>query len=289
MGPGGDRGNDRAEFRDPRGPKPPKAELLRTAAEPPTATPGGRRRPASTSLWCSRPERGRARPRPSSAVCSPGRLGEGWERAAQRLAERADRTRRPRDRGRAGPRRRRGPGAGRGDHLHRGRGGRDGRAGPPASWRPWPPAARRRAGSRPPCCRRPPSAPRRARALLGTLDHLAVRTIHAFCRGLLADHPLEAGVHPDLTIDADGQPRRGGRARDGRGRPARRLRRSRRSPSAGPRRPGLRTPGDRRGADRPPARGACPPPSWTEDPFGPEALAGFRRRLAHRLPAPSTA
>lgn len=44
----------------------------------------------------------------------------------------------------------------------------------------------------------------RARALLGTLDHLSVRTIHAFCRGLLADHPLEAGVHPELTIDADG-------------------------------------------------------------------------------------
>jgi ATP-dependent helicase/nuclease subunit A len=46
---------------------------------------------------------------------------------------------------------------------------------------------------------------RRARALLGTLDHLAVRTIHAFCRGLLADHPLEAGVHPALAIDADGR------------------------------------------------------------------------------------
>jgi len=45
----------------------------------------------------------------------------------------------------------------------------------------------------------------RARALLGTLDHLSVRTIHAFCRGLLADHPLEAGVHPDLKIDADGR------------------------------------------------------------------------------------
>ncbi|HEX3552323.1 MAG TPA: UvrD-helicase domain-containing protein [Thermoanaerobaculia bacterium] len=45
----------------------------------------------------------------------------------------------------------------------------------------------------------------RARALLGTLDHLAVRTIHAFCRGLLADHPLEAGVHPDLSVDADGR------------------------------------------------------------------------------------
>ncbi|HEX9944926.1 MAG TPA: UvrD-helicase domain-containing protein [Thermoanaerobaculia bacterium] len=51
----------------------------------------------------------------------------------------------------------------------------------------------------------PPERSRRARALLGTLDRLAVRTIHAFCRGLLADHPLEAGVHPDLVIDADGR------------------------------------------------------------------------------------
>jgi len=52
----------------------------------------------------------------------------------------------------------------------------------------------------------PPAAERqrRAHALLGTLDHLSVRTIHAFCRGLLADHPLAAGVHPELKIDADG-------------------------------------------------------------------------------------
>ena len=50
----------------------------------------------------------------------------------------------------------------------------------------------------------PEERTRRARALASTLDHLAVRTIHAFCRGLLADHPLEAGIHPDLAIDADG-------------------------------------------------------------------------------------
>ena len=50
----------------------------------------------------------------------------------------------------------------------------------------------------------PEERTRRARALASTLDHLAVRTIHAFCRGLLADHPLEAGVHPELDIDADG-------------------------------------------------------------------------------------
>src|SRR5215207_9098983 len=50
----------------------------------------------------------------------------------------------------------------------------------------------------------PEERTRRARALASTLDHLAVRTIHAFCRGLLADHPLEAGVHPELATDADG-------------------------------------------------------------------------------------
>jgi ATP-dependent helicase/nuclease subunit A len=50
----------------------------------------------------------------------------------------------------------------------------------------------------------PEERARRARALASTLDHLAVRTIHAFCRGLLADHPLEAGLHPDLQVDADG-------------------------------------------------------------------------------------
>ncbi len=46
---------------------------------------------------------------------------------------------------------------------------------------------------------------RRARHLLGALDHLSVRTIHAWCRHLLASHPLEAGLHPDLTVDADGR------------------------------------------------------------------------------------
>ena len=45
---------------------------------------------------------------------------------------------------------------------------------------------------------------RRARALLGTLDRLRVRTIHAFCLGLLTERPLEAGRHPDLAVDADG-------------------------------------------------------------------------------------
>ncbi len=45
---------------------------------------------------------------------------------------------------------------------------------------------------------------RRARALLGNVDRLVVRTIHAWCRRLLASHPLEANVHPDFSVDADG-------------------------------------------------------------------------------------
>ncbi|MCH9649802.1 MAG: UvrD-helicase domain-containing protein [Deltaproteobacteria bacterium] len=44
----------------------------------------------------------------------------------------------------------------------------------------------------------------RARALTAALDHLVVRTIHAFCRSLLAANPLEAGLHPVLEVDADG-------------------------------------------------------------------------------------
>lgn len=49
-----------------------------------------------------------------------------------------------------------------------------------------------------------PERSRRARALLGALDHLVVRTIHAFCRSLLAAYPLEAGLHPELQVDPDG-------------------------------------------------------------------------------------
>ncbi len=43
----------------------------------------------------------------------------------------------------------------------------------------------------------------RARALLGHIDRLAVRTIHAYCRRLLAAFPLEAGLHPNFAVDAD--------------------------------------------------------------------------------------
>jgi ATP-dependent helicase/nuclease subunit A len=50
-----------------------------------------------------------------------------------------------------------------------------------------------------------PELARRALALLAALDHLTVETIHAWCFRLLAAHPLEAGVHPRLRIDADGR------------------------------------------------------------------------------------
>ena len=45
----------------------------------------------------------------------------------------------------------------------------------------------------------------RALALRGALDHLIVQTIHAYCRRLLVTHPLEAGLHPQLEIDAEGR------------------------------------------------------------------------------------
>ncbi|MEL6341619.1 MAG: UvrD-helicase domain-containing protein [Myxococcota bacterium] len=44
---------------------------------------------------------------------------------------------------------------------------------------------------------------RRSAALLSALDHLLVRTIHAYCRRLLSRYPLEAGLHPAFDIDAD--------------------------------------------------------------------------------------
>jgi ATP-dependent helicase/nuclease subunit A len=44
----------------------------------------------------------------------------------------------------------------------------------------------------------------RARALLGALDHLVVMTIHAFCFRLLMRYPMEAGLHPSISVDADG-------------------------------------------------------------------------------------
>ena len=44
----------------------------------------------------------------------------------------------------------------------------------------------------------------RCRALLEAIDRLVVSTIHAFCRRILASSPLDAGLHPDLSVDADG-------------------------------------------------------------------------------------
>ena len=53
----------------------------------------------------------------------------------------------------------------------------------------------------------PPPGVREARAAAFrlALDQLRVNTIHAFCLRLLLAYPLEAGVHPRLTVDADGQ------------------------------------------------------------------------------------
>ena len=46
---------------------------------------------------------------------------------------------------------------------------------------------------------------RRAASLLGAIDHLTVSTIHAWCRGLLATHAVDAGLHPDFGVDPTGE------------------------------------------------------------------------------------
>ncbi len=43
----------------------------------------------------------------------------------------------------------------------------------------------------------------RAAILLDRLGRARIQTIHAFCRGLLAEHPFEAGLHPAFAVDAD--------------------------------------------------------------------------------------
>lgn len=43
----------------------------------------------------------------------------------------------------------------------------------------------------------------RARALIASLDRLVIRTIHAWCRRLLARYPVEAGLGADFDVDAD--------------------------------------------------------------------------------------
>jgi ATP-dependent exoDNAse (exonuclease V) beta subunit len=49
-----------------------------------------------------------------------------------------------------------------------------------------------------------PAPPDRVHALRTALDQLVVETIHAYCRRLLAAHPLEAGLHPRFEVDAEG-------------------------------------------------------------------------------------
>ncbi|HNX51506.1 MAG TPA: UvrD-helicase domain-containing protein, partial [Thermoanaerobaculaceae bacterium] len=50
-----------------------------------------------------------------------------------------------------------------------------------------------------------PAACERARYLLAGLDRLVVSTIHAYCSRLLLAYPLEAGLHPELKVDAEGE------------------------------------------------------------------------------------
>ena len=50
-----------------------------------------------------------------------------------------------------------------------------------------------------------PEAATRAQVLLQAIEHIQVRTIHGFCRHLLASHPLEAGLHPNFEVDASGE------------------------------------------------------------------------------------
>jgi ATP-dependent helicase/nuclease subunit A len=45
----------------------------------------------------------------------------------------------------------------------------------------------------------------RARALIGALDHLTIRTIHSYCRTLLSTYSMEARLSTDLQVDADGR------------------------------------------------------------------------------------
>ena len=49
-----------------------------------------------------------------------------------------------------------------------------------------------------------PAPPDRVAALRGALDQLVVETIHAYCRRVLAAHPIEAGLHPLFEVDAEG-------------------------------------------------------------------------------------
>jgi ATP-dependent exoDNAse (exonuclease V) beta subunit len=50
-----------------------------------------------------------------------------------------------------------------------------------------------------------PAKPERVAALRSAVDQLVVETIHAYCRRLLASHPIEAELHPFFEVDADGR------------------------------------------------------------------------------------
>ena len=49
-----------------------------------------------------------------------------------------------------------------------------------------------------------PLAAERARHLLAAVDRLAVSTIHAWCSRVLSMAPVQAGLHPQFQVDADG-------------------------------------------------------------------------------------
>jgi len=51
----------------------------------------------------------------------------------------------------------------------------------------------------------PVDAQGRARILLPAVDQMEVRTIHAWCRNILVEFPLEANLHPMFEVDAAGE------------------------------------------------------------------------------------
>ncbi len=282
-------------FRDPRGPdpRPPDSPKPDPPKPDPRAADLAARRAAQTRFDVPLVLQAGAGTGKTTTLI--GRLlawtlGEGWERAERRLAERAEK--RTGRKGEEGPDRVAAEVLGRVVAITFTEAAAAEMAGRAARE-----LASLAAGAEAPGWLEPSVLPepaeraRRARALLGTLDHLAVRTIHAFCRGLLADHPLEAGVHPDLTIDADG----------------RRVEEVVRETVEDALREGYGDPGDphlltlaARGFGPPEIvealaallQGGLPADVLAEDPFGPAAMAGFRRRLGeagrqvHALIAP---
>jgi ATP-dependent exoDNAse (exonuclease V) beta subunit len=125
----------------------------------------------------------------------------------------------------------------------------------------------------------PDEAAARARRLLTHLDRLNASTIHAFCRRLLAAHPLEAGLHPAFTVDAQGE------ALDEALHEA--VEESLRTAYAAPGDPhalalaaqGIGPP-DLAEAARALLQAGLPPAALEADPFAGPALAGLVRRLA---------